>query len=620
MNKLIIGVSLLVIIGLVIAAIVLSNQSSNKLTNAASTSTVNGSSSVAGNGNSGYKTSSSSSSTTTVPAATTIVYRNALNVAWGYSNGTYIATNQTYCTSGGNRLQLDLYANSPLNSSDAKSGLRPIAIFVHGGGLTSGDKSQPGQDSAVFPTIISDLVNQGFIVASVNYLLAPSYKFPNQAEDVLCAVRFLRYYGYGIDANQSAIGIFGDSSGGQLVSIAGVTNGTAAWEDQDNLSIAGTSLAKGEYLNISSRPQAVADFYGDVNNTLPAGMTAQQAQQYDPQGYQNLVDVYNFNSTLMYDGSPIQFVNSNEPPFLIFQGDQDMQVPESQSIAFNYTLRAHGDNSALIIVHNAGHRFVPTPQGSQINPGLGYIANLTVSFFKAHLGSSSQASPLPTTTIGQQAVRNTSLSQDFIVAMPINLSQISQISKFRSCEGHDYSGYDVQGYLESNRSMKHYFAPLSQYIGSSNKVQIFAPFNGTITQMTPEQSGVGIQIWIADATSNATMFGYPTPGVWNFVFFHTNPIKNLSVGSHVGAGEPIGYENLSPPEQDFDIALQKFVGSNGSYRTELDSIFNYMSPKLLGSFGAVGVDQNNIIYSKAYRDANPCNFNAYNPNDSVTIT
>ncbi len=215
---------------------------------------------------------------------------------------------------------------------------------------------------------------------------------------------------------------------------------------------------------------------------------------------------------------------------------------------------------------------------------------------------------------------NKTSNPNFIVAVPANLSQIYQISKFRSCEGHNYSGYDTQGYFENNRSMKHYFTPLPQYNGSTDKVELFAPFNGTVTKMFAEHSGAGTQVWIADAVKNASSYGNPTPGIWNFVFFHTNPIGGLAVGSKVTSGELIGYDNMTPPERGFDIALQEYTGSNGNYNLELDSIFNHMSQQVLNSFIALGANQNNMIYSKAYRDANPCTAYNLNPNDTVTLS
>jgi len=70
----------------------------------------------------------------------------------------------------------------------------------------------------------------------------------------------------------------------------------------------------------------------------------------------------------------------------------------------------------------------------------------------------------------------------FITSNPVDLSQINRISKFRSCIGHDYSGTNSEGRQESNRSMKHYVEPINSLAGTSGELQVFAPFDGRITQ------------------------------------------------------------------------------------------------------------------------------------------
>lgn len=232
-------------------------------------------------------------------------------------------------------------------------------------------------------------------------------------------------------------------------------------------------------------------------------------------------------------------------------------------------------------------------------------------------GNSSTAQSVPTTNI-TSTNPTTSTGQapntyQFIVASPVNLSQISQISKFRSCVGHDYSGYDVNGSLETNRSMKHYFTPTAAYAFTTGRIEEFAPFNGTITSITAEHTPIGHQVWVADATNGATMAGYPTPGIWTAVFFHMDLVSGLQVGSAVKAGQLIGYANQSDHEYTFDIALAKYSLSTNGFSQILDSIFNHMDAQVLSEFAKYGVNQSNIIISKAYRDANPCVFNNMPP-------
>ncbi|MBI2667915.1 hypothetical protein HYX17_04070, partial [Candidatus Woesearchaeota archaeon] len=175
-----------------------------------------------------------------------------------------------------------------------------------------------------------------------------------------------------------------------------------------------------------------------------------------------------------------------------------------------------------------------------------------------------------------------------IVANPIDLSQISRISKFRSCYGHDYSGLNINLEKEPISSMKHYVEFLQKFLGSKDIVKIFAPFNGKITEII--EAG-GKQIFIsADKDPQ-----------WNFIFFHTSPLPNIQVGASVKAGELIGYSYLSG-WPTFDIAFKKF-----SFRGEIfDSPFMHMSDEVLKEYELRGVTTENIIISKEFRSNNPC--------------
>lgn len=96
---------------------------------------------------------------------------------------------------------------------------------------------------------------------------------------------------------------------------------------------------------------------------------------------------------------------------------------------------------------------------------------------------------------------------------------VAEISKFRSCAGHHY-GYDemlvgLDFYevetdpTETNRSMKHYFAPLQSFRDSrsNDALELHSPFDGTIYRVTAEghESGnVNKQVWIQSEASPDT--------------------------------------------------------------------------------------------------------------------
>ena len=92
----------------------------------------------------------------------------------------------------------------------------PLIVWVHGGAWRSGSK-------AGMP--LGELVCAGFPVASIDYRLTPAAKFPAQIHDIKAAIRFLRARGadHGVDAR--TIVIAGDSAGGHLAALTGVSNG-----------------------------------------------------------------------------------------------------------------------------------------------------------------------------------------------------------------------------------------------------------------------------------------------------------------------------------------------------------------------------------------------------------
>lgn len=195
-------------------------------------------------------------------------------------------------------------------------------------------------------------------------------------------------------------------------------------------------------------------------------------------------------------------------------------------------------------------------------------------------------------------------------ASPVDLSQIAQISKFRSCAGHDYSAMGPDGRPEKNRSMKHYFAPVASLAGSTGKVKEFSPVAGTISRVQVEQNPRGAQVWVSVGS------GF---GSWNVVFFHLDLAAGLAQGSKVAAGQLIGYANLSGDANDFDIAVAKF-GPGGM---TLDSLLNRLTPSVAQQFAARGITPANAIVSKADRDASPCAFGGggpANPADWVTLS
>ena len=266
-----------------------------------------------------------------------------------------IEKDTTYCTMDGVPLKMDVYypASAPAPW--------PLVIYVHGGGWETSDKSE----GAGFRKL-TGMQNSDFLFASVDYRLAPQYKFPAQIQDVKCVVRYFRAHAveYNIDPNK--IGVWGGSAGGHLVSLLGMADQSAGWD-------------VGEYLDQSSRVQAVVDMFGPVDLTRGSAMTALQAKlQWDVFGSTSNTD------PILATASPVTYVTADDPPFLILQGDADTIVPPEQSQILFDKLQAAGVSSELVIIKHAGHGFQQVGN-LPIRPSLIKLGKVVVAFFTKYL-------------------------------------------------------------------------------------------------------------------------------------------------------------------------------------------------------------------------------------------
>ena len=211
-----------------------------------------------------------------------------------------------YGSVGDIALRLDLYEPTKRRQE------RPLIIWVHGGAWRSGSKSG---------VPIVKLREQGFAIASVDYRLSPVAKFPAQTHDIKSAIRFLRANAdrFGVDPNRFVLA--GSSAGGHLAVLAAVSDGVP--ELSGNL---------GVVEKISSSVQAAVSFYG-------AGNLQTILSQSTPFGLDVRVPALQLflggqpeqQPTLARLASPVEHIDSRDPPLWLFHGDQDPQMPINQS-------------------------------------------------------------------------------------------------------------------------------------------------------------------------------------------------------------------------------------------------------------------------------------------------
>ena len=203
-------------------------------------------------------------------------------------------------------LKLDLYRPA----EDAES-LRPVIIWVHGGGFVKGDK---GDNPAAYMS--TRFAKMGFVGVSINYRLLEGQgcnaaKGISQAcfnagveavHDAQAAVRWLRANAaqYGIDPDRIAIA--GESAGGIVAAGVGVASDFAIEESNP-----GHSSAVRAWVSISGG--------------LPGGI----------------------------------FVDSSDPAGLLFAGTEDRVVPYQWSVETADAMQESGVPVALEALEGEGH-------------------------------------------------------------------------------------------------------------------------------------------------------------------------------------------------------------------------------------------------------------------------
>ena len=208
----------------------------------------------------------------------------------------------------------------------------PVAILVHGGGWSRGDKggsSTPG-DSADITPWFAPLTEAKFTWFSINYRLAPQNHWPACLEDVQTAIRWVKAHAPEYKGDPARIVLFGHSSGGHLVCLAA----TVAGPDTQVQAVVGFAPVTDHEQDLVQR--------GGLSTSLQNLLN--QPKEVTPE-----------SRTLLRDISPINHVKPGLPPFLLIHGDADKTVPFQQSINFQAKLQSAGVPCDLITVKGAPH-------------------------------------------------------------------------------------------------------------------------------------------------------------------------------------------------------------------------------------------------------------------------
>ena len=188
---------------------------------------------------------------------------------------------------------------------------RPVIVVIHGGGWIEGDKSSFSTPDRKVPGNIIDFARLEFVAATINYRLAGEAPYPAALDDCQCAVRWLRAHAREHDVDPERIGAYGNSAGGHLALLLGLSEQHAASK---------TDSPRPEQ---SSRVQAVVSDSGpiDLVYQYEHGSLRGVVTKFlggPPEGHR-LADYQR--------ASPMHLVAKSAPPMLLIYGTADTQVP-----------------------------------------------------------------------------------------------------------------------------------------------------------------------------------------------------------------------------------------------------------------------------------------------------
>lgn len=255
------------------------------------------------------------------------------------------------------QLHLDVYWNNNLPPASPA----PCVLWIHGGGWSGGTHNG-------IPAGARQLLQDGFVVASVEYRLSGDAIFPAQILDVKGAIRFLKRNAATYRVDPARIATWGSSAGGHLSALTLTSNNVFELEgivggagpratvrtavdyfgptDLLNMNLDVTT-PPGSGINHDAASSPESNLIGF--NGPGQGIGVLRANQSNP------VAPYPEKIHLVTLANPISHVNPRDLRMLIAHGTADTSVPIKQSQRLFDALTAAQTSPTFIPVEGAGH-------------------------------------------------------------------------------------------------------------------------------------------------------------------------------------------------------------------------------------------------------------------------
>lgn len=207
------------------------------------------------------------------------------------------------------RQRFDLYLPATQEPS-------PLVLFIHGGGWTTGDKTNQPADADR-----QRLLRQGIAVASTNYRLTPEHELPIPIEDAARALQFLRLHAGDYHLDPQRVALAGNSAGGCTALYLGCAQDLAQEASDDPVKRQSTRVSAVYASNAQTflDPDRLSQWIGPgaIAHRMPflaVGLDSPEALQAAPSAHERLRQY-----------SAIDHLDAGDPPlYLSFNRPADL--------------------------------------------------------------------------------------------------------------------------------------------------------------------------------------------------------------------------------------------------------------------------------------------------------
>jgi len=246
---------------------------------------------------------------------------------------TVMYSNIAYANDTLKKHRLDIYL--PPNATKL-----PLVVWIHGGAWMMNDKYA---DMSYMRNTVKAFSDSGYALASIDYRFSTDAVFPAQIQDCNQAVEYLYQHADEYKIDNKRIALIGFSAGGHLASLMALSNNNDVKE----------FYPAGQKTHFTIK--CVLDFYGPSDLIMLATNPDTAINNMRNPVSILLGAMAVDRPDLAKKASPVTYIDKNDPPFLIVQGEKDESVPNTESKILSSWLTLAGVKNKLIIVPGAPH-------------------------------------------------------------------------------------------------------------------------------------------------------------------------------------------------------------------------------------------------------------------------